>query len=166
MPWDERGREVNEGAERRIAWCRLLAGVGKRVMGVRVHVPSLQLHALDVAHDDGHLGAFGSLCEQGGLVEVGGCLAGSLAGAVAVGAVLEAGVSLGLAAGLLLVHGGEERVLLLLGLLLGGHAEGGRRGEAGGAARGGNGRGGGGLEGSKGWASGIGLGHGGVGGSR
>jgi hypothetical protein len=137
MPWDERGREVNEGAEGRIAWCRLLAGVGERAVGV--HVPSLQLHALDVAHDDGHLGAFGSLCEQGGLVEVGGCLAGRLAGAVAVGAVLEAGVSLGLAAGLLLVQGGEERVLLLLGLLLGGHAERGRRGEAGGAARGGNG---------------------------
>jgi hypothetical protein len=115
------------------------AGWLGRVVGVRVRVPSLQLHALDVAHDDGYLGAFGSLCEQGGLVEVGSCLAGCLAGTVAVGAVLEAGVSLGLLAGRLLVQGAEEGVLLLLGRLLGGHAEGGRRGEAGGAARGGDG---------------------------
>lgn len=84
------------------------------VMGF-VTAAELEFHAFDVAHHDGHLCSLCSLVQQRHLAQVVGGLGGSLASALAVWSVLEAGVSLGALRLLrLLVHGAEKVLLLLL----------------------------------------------------
>jgi type IV secretory pathway VirB2 component (pilin) len=82
------------------------------VVGLRV-VTDLELHALNVSHDNGHLGSLCSLVEQCHLAQIVCSLCGSLTRTLAVRSILEAGVSLralGLLWSLLclLVHGAIE----------------------------------------------------------
>jgi hypothetical protein len=56
---------------------------------------SLQLHAIEIAHDDGHLGPLSSLGQQSSLAQIAGRLGGGSAGAVAVRSVVEGGMPLG-----------------------------------------------------------------------
>lgn len=77
----------------------------------------LEFHAFDVAHNDSHLCPFCSLVQQRHLAQIVGGLGSSLAGALAIRSVLEAGMSLGTLGLLLLcllVHGAVELLLRLL----------------------------------------------------
>jgi hypothetical protein len=81
-------------------------------------VPDLEFHALNVAHDDSHLRTLCGLVQQGHLAQVVCSLCSSLASAVTVRSVLEAGMSLrtlGLLCLLVLVHGAIEMLLLVGG---------------------------------------------------
>lgn len=76
---------------------------------------SLELHALDVSHDNSHLCPLRRLVEQRHLAQVACCLCSSLACTCSIRLILEARVSLwprGLLLLCLLAHGTKEVLLL------------------------------------------------------
>jgi len=95
-------------------------------MPIRDVATSLELHALDVPHNDGHLCPLRRLVEQRHLAEVICGLGSSLACTFSVRSILEAWVSLWACRLCLLAHGAEEVLLLARGWRVEGHGGRGR----------------------------------------